>query len=140
MLDDAVAIAADYDRTPRDFDVDGPHVVTGPVYVEGAEPGDVLKVETLEAIPRVPYGVVSSRHGKGALARHGRRHPAGGHHPRRGHAAGRRPTAARPATPTRYGNVSVFTAGRAATRACMTSAGGTSARVGAVPAATRSWG
>ena len=30
--------------------------------------GDVLKIETLEAVPRVPYGVVSSRHGKGALA------------------------------------------------------------------------
>jgi acetamidase/formamidase len=47
---------------------DGPHVVTGPIFIEGAEPGDVLKIETLEAIPRVPYGVVSSRHGKGALA------------------------------------------------------------------------
>jgi len=67
VLEDAVAIAADYDRTPRDFALDGPHVVTGPVFVEGAEPGDVLKIETLEATPRVPYGVVSSRHGKGAL-------------------------------------------------------------------------
>jgi acetamidase/formamidase len=69
VLDDAKAVAADYNRTPRDFVKDGPHVVTGPVFVEGAEPGDVLKIETLEAIPRVPYGVVSSRHGKGALAR-----------------------------------------------------------------------
>ncbi|MCW2650477.1 MAG: acetamidase [Mycobacterium sp.] len=69
VLDDAKAIAGEYNRTPRDFVKDGPHVVTGPVFVEGAEPGDVLKIETLEAIPRVPYGVVSSRHGKGALAR-----------------------------------------------------------------------
>ncbi|GAA1715016.1 acetamidase/formamidase family protein [Brachybacterium phenoliresistens] len=68
VLEDAVAIAAEYDRTPRDFALDGPHVVTGPVFVEGAQPGDVLKIETLEAVPRVPYGVVSSRHGKGALA------------------------------------------------------------------------
>lgn len=68
VLDDAVAIAGGYSRTARNFDVDGPHVVTGPVFVEGAEPGDVLKIETLEATPRVPYGVVSSRHGKGALA------------------------------------------------------------------------
>jgi len=67
VLEDAVAIAADYDRTPRDFALDGPHVVTGPVFVESAQPGDVLKIETLEATPRVPYGVVSSRHGKGAL-------------------------------------------------------------------------
>lgn len=67
VLEDAVAIAAEYDRTPRDFALDGPHVVTGPVFVESARPGDVLKIETLEATPRVPYGVVSSRHGKGAL-------------------------------------------------------------------------
>ena len=69
VLQDAAAIAADYNRTPRTFSKDGPHVVTGPVFVEGAEPGDVLKIETLEATPRVPYGVVSSRHGKGSLAR-----------------------------------------------------------------------
>jgi acetamidase/formamidase len=68
VLDDAVAIAAGYSRTSRNFDVDGPHIVTGPVFVEGAEPGDVLKIETLETTPRVPYGVVSSRHGKGSLA------------------------------------------------------------------------
>ncbi|MGP5055599.1 acetamidase/formamidase family protein [Brachybacterium paraconglomeratum] len=68
VLEDAIAIAADYDRTARDFAADGPHVVTGPIAVEGAEVGDVLKIETLEAVPRVPYGVVSSRHGKGALA------------------------------------------------------------------------
>ncbi|SKC80858.1 acetamidase/formamidase family protein [Krasilnikoviella flava] len=68
VLDDAVAIAGGYDRTPRDFDTDGPHVITGPVHVEGAEPGDVLKIETLDVVPRVPYGVISSRHGKGALA------------------------------------------------------------------------
>ncbi|BBY49467.1 acetamidase [Mycolicibacterium arabiense] len=67
VLQDAVDIASEYNRTPRNFDVDGPHVVTGPIFVEGAQPGDVLKIETLEATPRVPYGVVSSRHGKGAL-------------------------------------------------------------------------
>ena len=68
VLQDAIDIAGGYDRTVRNFDVDGPHVVTGPVFVEGAQRGDVLKIETLEATPRVPYGVVSSRHGKGALA------------------------------------------------------------------------
>ncbi|MEQ7124472.1 acetamidase/formamidase family protein [Actinopolymorpha sp. B11F2] len=69
VLDDVVAIAADYSRTTRNFDVDGPHVVTGPVHVDGAEPGDVLEVQMLSMLPRVPYGVVSSRHGKGALPR-----------------------------------------------------------------------
>ncbi|TWS21168.1 acetamidase [Tsukamurella asaccharolytica] len=68
VLKDAVDVAADYQRTPRDFDNDGPHIVIGPIFVEGAQPGDVLKVEPLEAAPRVPYGVISSRHGKGALA------------------------------------------------------------------------
>ncbi|RKN55212.1 acetamidase, partial [Streptomyces klenkii] len=69
VLTDAVAMARDYSRAPRDFDTDGPHVITGPIRVEGAEPGDVLKVEPLSLLPRVPYGVISSRHGKGALAR-----------------------------------------------------------------------
>ena len=69
VLADAIAIAAEYDRTTRNFDVDGPHVVTGPIHVDGAEPGDVLKIEMLSFLARVPYGVVSSRHGKGALAR-----------------------------------------------------------------------
>jgi len=31
---------------------DGVHVLTGPIYVEGAEPGDVLKVEILDLEPR----------------------------------------------------------------------------------------
>ena len=43
-------------------------MITGPVHVEGARPGDVLKIEPLSALPRVPYGVISSRHGKGALS------------------------------------------------------------------------
>ncbi|MFD0854901.1 acetamidase/formamidase family protein, partial [Actinomadura adrarensis] len=51
----------------HDFDADGPHVVTGPVAVRGARPGDVLKIDVLDLKPRVPYGVVSNRHGKGAL-------------------------------------------------------------------------
>ena len=34
----------------------GPHSVTGPVYVEGAEPGDVLKVRINRIVPRA-YGV-----------------------------------------------------------------------------------
>jgi acetamidase/formamidase len=33
------------------------HILTGPVAVEGAEPGDVLEVRILDVSPRVPYGV-----------------------------------------------------------------------------------
>ncbi|PQD99303.1 acetamidase [Mycobacterium sp. EPG1] len=109
VLEDAIAIAAEYDRTPRNFDKDGPHVVTGPVFVEGAQPGDVLKIEILQAIPRVPYGVVSSRHGKGALAR-----TADGGPPAGIALAEVMPpvdTDGRPSEdPMRYGNVSTFTA------------------------------
>ncbi|ABM11139.1 MULTISPECIES: acetamidase/formamidase family protein [Mycolicibacterium] len=46
----------------------GPHIVTGPVRVANADPGDVLKIEVLDLAMRVPYGFVSSRHGYGALA------------------------------------------------------------------------
>ncbi|MBW4485736.1 MAG: acetamidase/formamidase family protein [Tildeniella torsiva UHER 1998/13D] len=45
----------------------GPHVITGPIYVEGAEPGDVLEIKTIDIEYRAPYGVISNRHGKGAL-------------------------------------------------------------------------
>ncbi|MGH3328687.1 MAG: acetamidase/formamidase family protein [Streptomycetales bacterium] len=108
VLDDAIAVARDYDRTVRNFDVDGPHVVTGPIHVEGAEPGDALTVEMLSLLPRVPYGVVSSRHGKGALARA----------PDGGAPAGITVAEVMPPVetdgrgtgdPTRYGNVSIFT-------------------------------
>jgi acetamidase/formamidase len=108
VLADAVAVAKQYDRTPRSFDVDGPHVVTGPIHVAGAEPGDVLKVEVLTALPRVPYGVVSSRHGKGALPR-----LAGGAVPAGITEAEIMPPVATDGRasgdPRTYGNVSVFT-------------------------------
>ena len=65
VLKDAQAIAAS--NLPHDFVKDGPHVVTGPVAIEGAKAGDVLLVEMLALQPRVPYGVISNRHGKGAL-------------------------------------------------------------------------
>lgn len=65
VLDDAVALAASgYART---FGVDGPHVVTGPIEVRGARPGDLLAMTLVDVQQRVPYGVVSNRHGRGAL-------------------------------------------------------------------------
>jgi acetamidase/formamidase len=45
----------------------GPHLLTGPIYVRGAEPGDVLEVK-LEAIsPSLPVGFNAIRTGWGAL-------------------------------------------------------------------------
>ena len=65
VLKDAIAITRS--SLPHDFIKDGPHIVTGPIAIQGAQPGDVLKVEILAVTPRVPYGVISNRHGKGAL-------------------------------------------------------------------------
>lgn len=65
VLEDAVAVASSTGR--RDPAVDGPHVVTGPIAVRGAEPGDIVTMTLLTATPRVPYGVISNRHGRGAL-------------------------------------------------------------------------
>ncbi len=63
VLDDAVELVATRHREEGD----GPHVITGPVAVRGAVPGDLLSVRIVELLPRVPYGVISNRHGRGAL-------------------------------------------------------------------------
>ncbi|MFT4294459.1 MAG: acetamidase/formamidase family protein [Micropruina sp.] len=52
---------------PHDPAVDGPHLVTGPIEVRGARPGDLLAITVLRLDRRVPYGVISNRHGRGAL-------------------------------------------------------------------------
>jgi acetamidase/formamidase len=75
------------------------------VYVEGARPGDVLKIEPLSALPRVPYGVISSRHGKGALA--AQFAPDGGI--TAAETMPGTPDGRSTEDPLRYGNVSVFT-------------------------------
>jgi acetamidase/formamidase len=43
------------------------HLLTGPVYVEGAEPGDALEVRVLDVQFRVGYGVNNTGPGKGVL-------------------------------------------------------------------------
>jgi acetamidase/formamidase len=65
VLDDAADLAAS--EAPHTFGVDGPHVVSRPVRVRGARAGDLLAMTVVETLPRVPYGVISNRHGKGAL-------------------------------------------------------------------------
>jgi len=62
ILQDQLIVRA---RVPHDGK--GPHVVTGPIYIEGALPGDVVQVQTLKIDYRSPYGFISSRSGKGAL-------------------------------------------------------------------------
>jgi acetamidase/formamidase len=63
VLRDAVELTATRRRDPED----GPHVVTGPILVRDAKPGDLLAIDVVELLPRVPYGVISNRHGRGAL-------------------------------------------------------------------------
>ncbi|MGF1551592.1 MAG: acetamidase/formamidase family protein [Paracoccaceae bacterium] len=46
---------------------EGPHMMTGPVAVEGARRGDVLQVDVLEALPAQPWGVMRIMEGLGAL-------------------------------------------------------------------------
>jgi acetamidase/formamidase len=43
------------------------HVLTGPIHVEGAVPGDVLEVRVLDLQFRVPYGVNNTGPGSGVL-------------------------------------------------------------------------
>ncbi len=62
ILPDQLAVKEQIERTAP-----GPHVITGPIYIEGAEPGDVLEIRTIGIDYRVPYGVISNRHGKGSL-------------------------------------------------------------------------
>jgi acetamidase/formamidase len=45
----------------------GPHVLTGPVAIEGAMPGDVLEVEIMDIRLRSPYGWMMIEPGAGAL-------------------------------------------------------------------------
>ncbi|MGB7214587.1 MAG: acetamidase/formamidase family protein [Gammaproteobacteria bacterium] len=39
----------------REVAREGPHILTGPIYIEGAMPGDVLEVRILSVRPAVPY-------------------------------------------------------------------------------------
>ena len=46
----------------------GGHILTGPVYIEGAAPGDTLAIEMLEMSTRVPYGINATSSTSGAFA------------------------------------------------------------------------
>ena len=93
VLDEAKKITSS--DLEHDFHKDGPHIVTGPLEIRGAMPGDILKVEVIKIEPRVPYGVISNRHGKGTLV---------GEFPKTPQQKN-----ASTAHPERFGNVSVFT-------------------------------
>jgi len=54
LMDDGVR--AIWDGIPTTDRAPGVHIMTGPINVRGAEPGDTLRVELLEMRPRMPYG------------------------------------------------------------------------------------
>jgi acetamidase/formamidase len=54
MMDAGVRVV--YDAIPIAARGPGVHVMTGPIYVEGAAPGDTLEVRVLSMEPRLAYG------------------------------------------------------------------------------------
>jgi acetamidase/formamidase len=63
VLPDAIAVQKEV-KIPQGG---GTHVLTGPIYIEGAEPGDLLEVRVVNVEFRVPYGVNASNKGTGVL-------------------------------------------------------------------------
>ena len=55
LMDEGVE--AVYKAIPESERAPGVHLVTGPVYIEGVKPGDVLEAKILDMWPRIPYGV-----------------------------------------------------------------------------------
>ncbi len=62
VLDDVKQIYRNVKREPGA----GGHVLTGPIYVDGAHPGDMLEVRILDVEFRIDYGVNNSGPGMGA--------------------------------------------------------------------------
>ena len=54
-------------ETPRAEGIASGHLLVGPIYIEGAEPGDSIEVRVLDVTPRIPYGTVGGRPAIGGL-------------------------------------------------------------------------
>jgi acetamidase/formamidase len=54
-------------KTKRYADINTGHILVGPIAVEGALPGDTLEVRILSVVPRIPYGTVGMRPGRGGI-------------------------------------------------------------------------
>jgi acetamidase/formamidase len=63
VLADAKTVFAEVKR-PKGASV---HILTGPIYIDSATPGDTLEVRVLDIKFRVPYGVNNTGPGKGVL-------------------------------------------------------------------------
>ncbi len=60
LMDDGVR--AIWDGIPADDRAPGVHIMTGPIAVQGADPGTTLLVRVLEMAPRLPYGSNCAAH------------------------------------------------------------------------------
>ncbi|HXD52982.1 MAG TPA: acetamidase/formamidase family protein [Burkholderiales bacterium] len=63
VLPDALEIYNKAEHPPKS----GAHVLTGPIFIEDAQPGDMLEVRVRDLKFRVPYGVNNSNKGTGVL-------------------------------------------------------------------------
>jgi acetamidase/formamidase len=68
--DEILQDALDFWRTrgARPREGRGQHILTGPIYVDGAAPGDTLEVQILDFALRTPFGINSSGPASGVLA------------------------------------------------------------------------
>ncbi len=64
ILDDVIDFWASREGRPREGR--SGHVITGPIHIDGAEPGDMLEIEVLDIETRVPWGV-NSTSGRGGV-------------------------------------------------------------------------
>jgi len=68
VLQDVKDVWASRNSRPREGPGGGGHILTGPIYVEGAAPGDTLAVEIRELTTRVPYGINATSSTTGVFA------------------------------------------------------------------------
>src|SRR6201999_2260649 len=56
-----------FDKVPQSARGPGGHILTGPIYVEGAEPGDTLEIRIKKIDLAIPYAYNAFRYGAGIL-------------------------------------------------------------------------
>ncbi len=70
ILPDVIDFWASREGRPREGR--SGHIITGPIAIEGAKPGDMLEIQILELTTRVPYGINNTGATSGVF---GRRYP-----------------------------------------------------------------
>jgi acetamidase/formamidase len=55
-------------ETPKLPGASGGHLIVGPIYIDGAEPGDTLEIRILDVTPRITFGTTGGAPGRGGLA------------------------------------------------------------------------